>query len=114
MNAFITGSHAYGTPRPDSDIDVVVLVDGVTEYMIHKMSDVYDSKKQTPCVFGKLNLIFCTDPISFTCWHMATMQMSNDQKRANVSYDKHEATEIIDSYFAQAGLPRLTDPQSGG
>lgn len=27
MNAFITGSHAYGTPREDSDIDLVVLVE---------------------------------------------------------------------------------------
>ena len=27
MNAFVTGSRAYGTIKPDSDIDLVVRVD---------------------------------------------------------------------------------------
>lgn len=64
MNAFITGSHAYGTPGPESDIDLVVCLDGSTddEHFLWDNSDNGGS-----CRFGKLNLITLS-PEKFKAW----------------------------------------------
>ena len=64
MNAFITGSYAYGVPNKNSDIDLVVClgagtVDGET---------LWDhSESHNSCRFGKLNLILLA-PDRFVEW----------------------------------------------
>ena len=62
MNAFITGSYAYGVPHKDSDIDLVVCLDGIDEDTLwdHSESD-------KSCRFGKLNLILLA-PDRFAEW----------------------------------------------
>ena len=62
-NAFITGSRAHGTPRADSDIDLVILVSsadakklGVTE------------KSRRSLRFGELNLIVIQEQEKFDAW----------------------------------------------
>jgi len=62
MNAFITGSYAYGVPHKNSDIDLVVCLDGIDEDTLwdHSESD-------KSCRFGKLNLILLS-PDRFAEW----------------------------------------------
>ena len=52
MKAFITGSRAYGIPREDSDIDLVVAVNKEDYYKLWDLSDNRDK-----LVFGRLNLV---------------------------------------------------------
>ncbi len=53
MNAFITGSRAYGTPREDSDIDLVVACSTDEISTLWELCEHPHAK----CVFGKLNLV---------------------------------------------------------
>lgn len=69
--AFITGSHAYGVPRPDSDVDLVVLVSKADMDKLTGLADDNDEieiKYPDACCavlrFGKLNLL-ATDSIAY-------------------------------------------------
>lgn len=85
MNAFLTGSRAYGTPRTDSDTDIVMLMseeDLQGLYQIHGPGDDVDEDpsfstnngKPTNYSFkiGRANLICMTDPEDFQAWKSAT------------------------------------------
>lgn len=62
--SFLTGSYAYGTPKPESDIDLVVLVTateaaklaGIQIQEDAVLSDYYGRTKTHSLRFGKLNL----------------------------------------------------------
>jgi hypothetical protein len=54
---FLTGSRAYGTPRPDSDHDLVVLV---TQEQVEALAQRADSVKSVSLRFGEYNLLCCT------------------------------------------------------
>ncbi len=56
--AFVTGSRAYGTPRADSDLDLVVRVSEAGADALRRMSD---NGHGYPCRYGRLNLIIVTD-----------------------------------------------------
>ncbi len=64
FNAFITGSYAYGTPHEESDIDLVICMDGGT---IDSENLWYLSESSNTCRFGKLNLIILA-PDRFEDW----------------------------------------------
>jgi predicted nucleotidyltransferase len=64
MNAFITGSYAYGVPHKDSDIDLVVCLEGGT---IDEETLWDHSESNKSCRFGKLNLILLA-PDRFAEW----------------------------------------------
>lgn len=64
MKSFITGSHAYGKPTSDSDIDLVIFVDQETKDKLIELSDT----GKMPCRFGKLNLIFTTNEEEYGAW----------------------------------------------
>lgn len=64
MNAFITGSYAYGVPNKNSDIDLVVCLDAGT---IDSETLWDHSESDKSCRFGKLNLILLT-PDRFAEW----------------------------------------------
>ena len=51
MQAYITGSRAYGTPREDSDIDLVVALSG------KDLCTIWESVKHVKLMFGNLNLV---------------------------------------------------------
>ncbi len=59
MNAFITGSHAYGEPTEKSDIDLVVLV-GEDDQSILAESD--DNEGIGSIHYSRLNLILVYKP----------------------------------------------------
>lgn len=83
MNALVTGSHVYGTPKPDSDIDLVVLVTKQEIKLLRKLADEDNSTDyENPDYgvggltaslrFGKLNLLCCTDPAQVDVWRRGT------------------------------------------
>jgi hypothetical protein len=79
---FVTGSHAYGTPRLDSDIDLVVYgsmhtLDALaTQHESarpkHPGEQYHDMLRSGCLYFGRLNLIFITDTKLFDAWRAAT------------------------------------------
>lgn len=76
--AFITGSHAFGTPTPKSDVDLVVYIgfndarrlDALHGGVSHDYGD--DS---TDLVFGNMNLIVCTSLVRYKTWKRVTDQL---------------------------------------
>lgn len=79
MRAFITGSRCYGTPRPDSDLDLVVLVDEDTLEQLESMAE--ELEPSVPGVeyatlrFGLLNVIALLDEGDFNTWRDVTRQL---------------------------------------
>jgi predicted nucleotidyltransferase len=70
MNAFLTGSRAYGTPREDSDVDVVILVSPEAENVLLGLGASGNGIR-----FGQLNLIICTEASRFDRWAEVTSQL---------------------------------------
>lgn len=80
----ITGSYAYGTPTPDSDLDIVVCMGSDDLELLRKHADdASDLKRAHPSDFdgalssgsfrfGKLNVIACVDPALFDTWWFGT------------------------------------------
>lgn len=85
MNAFLTGSHAYGTPTAESDIDLVVLIDDASFDVLSRLSDCEedesDKRKYAADMvsgsfrFGQLNLIAVSDKNLFDIWKKGTDQL---------------------------------------
>ncbi len=98
FNAFLTGSHAYGTPHKDSDIDLAILVSEADKAVLESEADALEtlsasgkaaletlSALSAPYIsegeaygsypqihFGKLNLILITNEKEFAAWQAAT------------------------------------------
>jgi len=76
MNAFLTGSHAYGTPHKQSDIDLAILVDRETRLAPARLGQMETNAeypaRSTPLRFGDLNLLVFECPITFEAWRMGT------------------------------------------
>lgn len=80
MNAFITGSHAYGTPKEGSDLDLVVCADN------ESVSDLWEfSESKSSCRYGKLNIITLT-PDNFERWKQV-----NDALMADAPVSREQA-----------------------
>ena len=79
IDSFITGSRAYGTPRPDSDLDIAVLCDNNAN-LLWQLTE----KDRNSCRFGKLNLITFTNKNNFERWRKVTNDLI---KRAPVTRD---------------------------
>ena len=79
MQSFLTGSRAYGTPRPDSDIDLCTLVSYRDMRTIMEACNQTDIGSPVPrsisLKFGQLNLILTCDPRSFAEWQVATRDL---------------------------------------
>lgn len=55
MISYITGSRAYGFPREDSDIDLVICASNYDVRRLWQLSRHFEGNKA--CTFGKLNLV---------------------------------------------------------
>lgn len=75
MNAFLTGSHAYGTPRPDSDIDLCVLMDNINDLELLLQHSADRGSTGDGLEFGKLNIIAHTNKQAFGAWKAATAEL---------------------------------------
>ena len=84
VSAFLTGSQVYGKPRPDSDIDLCLIMD---EDDIAQLSIFADDKKLhsntshdydakiVEIRFGKLNLLIFRSEKEFLAWKAATDEL---------------------------------------
>lgn len=77
--AFVTGSRAYGIPRHDSDIDLVILVDKEDLNLLLAMGQEidegnggYDPEDARCLRFGTLNLLCCLSAKHFDVWKTGT------------------------------------------
>jgi hypothetical protein len=102
---FITGSHAYGTPRPDSDIDLVTLVNPNDRDKLIQLSD---SGKQ-PIRYGKLNIIACCSKARFDVWKEGTEKLM----ALGTSVDNAMAKNFFDNLFQQHSMSK-SEEDSGG
>lgn len=74
MNAFVTGSRVYGTPRPESDIDLCVVVSEHDLALLSERADEDPGSGGHSLRFGKLNLIVLGQR-SFEAWQEATNEL---------------------------------------
>ena len=104
MQAFITGSRAYGKPKPESDVDLVIRVDPDTAAKLRSLSDPsYDAQLKgeiKPVRFGRLNLILCETDDEWAVWRVGTTQMTRDVK----AYDRKEAKAELDMLRSLVGI----------
>lgn len=74
--SFLTGSHVYGTPNEDSDIDLVCLMNRDEMQHLAALSEGYQSFDEYGCGmslrFGKLNLIALSSERLFELWREST------------------------------------------
>ncbi len=76
--SFLTGSYAYGTPTPESDIDVVLFMPDEGDRVI-LMEESNPGSTGSPNAqgglslrFGRLNLIVCNTPEQLEQWRSGT------------------------------------------
>lgn len=84
MKSFVTGSRVYGTPRPDSDIDLVVLLSCPDLSRLIDAADNQDDlgspggehyEDGRSLRFGTLNLLCVTDKKHFDVWAKGTEEL---------------------------------------
>lgn len=109
MNAFITGSRAYGKPQPESDIDLVIRVESSTADNLEELSGV---KNGEPVRFGKLNLILCRTDEEYALWKMGTAQMLHEKRIYKQSFSQIDAKNVLNTLRNLLGMQDLE--QSGG
>lgn len=82
--SILTGSHAYGKPNPESDIDLVVQVSKEVmrklalknELEMEEVVDQYGNQFDSACLrFGNLNLICVTNEHDFQIWKQGTAEL---------------------------------------
>ena len=95
MLSFITGSRVYGTPRPDSDVDLVILTEEGTATALRTLSDGKGAIR-----FGKLNLVVCTTTDEYAVWRLGTTQML----RSKSKFSQQQAKAVLDKLRALAGV----------
>lgn len=97
MTAFLTGSRAYGTPRPDSDVDLCVLLshDELEALALQAPQSngepASGDENDASLRFGRLNIIAMTDPSRFEAWKEATAELV-----ARKPVTRDEAIRLID------------------
>lgn len=85
VKVLVAGSHAYGTPKEGSDIDLVVLVsEEDLKILKESQPEAPTSEQFTSLRFGNLNLICCTSLPQFAAWVDGTRQL---KEKAPVSRD---------------------------
>ncbi len=99
---FLTGSRIYGTPRADSDIDLVILADPVTLIVLRTLAPETESKYAEDSTdiafkFGNLNVIAFSDPVKFQAWRNATIKLTDISP-----VTRDVAIKVIDDEIAAA------------
>lgn len=75
LGAFVTGSQAYGTAKPESDIDLVCFVSEETKQQLIDLAGGF------PVRFGKLNLILETSVGKVAAWRVAKVDCIRHNKQ---------------------------------
>ena len=79
MKAFVTGSHVFGNPKEDSDIDLVVRVASlfdldalIKQSDTHLPTSAFQCQGQFSLRFGNLNLLVTRTDSYYAAWKIAT------------------------------------------
>lgn len=80
LQGFLTGSRVYGTPREDSDIDIVVFVSQndlelLAEIALPKVDDPYEGMATAYLRFDKLNLLCVSEESDYEVWRQGTLDL---------------------------------------
>ena len=98
---FITGSHAYGSPGPKSDVDLVVLL----SRQIKNILNLYNENHETIAIrFGKLNIIPILTEQEYDAWKEATEQMAEVKRKTGATFTKEVASDKIRAAHKRRGL----------
>jgi hypothetical protein len=106
MNAFITGSEAYGQPNFNSDVDLVIRVDSDTAKRIRCLSDgmKYVPGNTNPVVrFGRLNLILCETDEEYAVWRLGTTELI----KKSTPTAKEQARQVFRELRARVDVPEI-------
>jgi len=90
--SFITGSHAYGAPTEESDVDLVIFVDQATKKLLTGLSDT----KGIPVRFGKLNLVMPDTSEEFDDWKKTTDILKCQSRKEGRPISHNEAKDAFD------------------
>jgi len=109
MKSFLTGSRAYGTPKEDSDYDVVVSMSQELCDTLRPASEAEapDYPHSVALRFGKLNLICAVHPVMYEAW-----RKGNELCLAEAPITHERAIEIMvplrlqaECDISKAGVP---------
>lgn len=103
MSGFITGSHAYGAPTEESDVDLVLLLDEATSKLLNDLSET----KKIPVRYGDLNLILCRSEAEFLSWKGFTDDMIAKKIATGIPVSSDEARIEFD----KRRVPNGYDPK---
>lgn len=103
MTAVVTGSRAYGDPRPDSDVDLVVLCSEVDIALLRELADGQEAGPRHPSGgpddaslrFGRLNLIAVASPKRFEQWRLDTALLRLRAEREGRRLTREEAVGFM-------------------
>lgn len=110
MTAFITGSHAYGQPKPDSDIDLVVLLDPNTEdgKILQEQAE-----QKAPLKYGNLNIIPVSTQERYNGWLETTKQLKSIKEKG-VCLTREQAVTYFINNFKAIGISVFEEGTSSG
>lgn len=100
-NAFLTGSHVYGTPTEESDVDLVVFME---EREAAKLWGLQDGEKNGGVIrFGKLNIIPCSSRERFNDWKRGTEELVKRSKELGRPMTRAEAVLMFNQLGVTGG-----------
>lgn len=106
LGAFVTGSQAYGTAKPESDVDLVCFVSEETKQQLIDLAGGF------PVRFGKLNLILETSVGKVAAWKAAREEVI--AKNAELAKDGMPLLSKLEvcHIHADHGIPQREDNPS--
>lgn len=108
MYAFLTGSHRYGEPTEESDIDLVVYMDPRQVATLRRElcgEDPATVSEDAPIRYGKLNIIVCTTHRKWLAWATGTEELMVRKERSSMgSVTRNLAVTVFDSIRYHLGL----------
>lgn len=121
FKAIVTGSRAYGSPKPDSDIDLVVFVTEEEFNLLDKMADSPSpedlEKEQHYTVwgggrslrFGQMNLLCVTNEKHYEVWRRGTVRLKK-RARDKGAVDRVAAITAFGKMRMEEGLTSIMPP----
>jgi len=103
-SSILTGSHVYGKPRPDSDMDIVMVLNEEALALLKSKADTWFGLPNGDSLhFGHLNVIATTDEGIYRKW-VAAMYAARSERPVT----KDRAIELHEKY----GIPRVDGGKS--
>lgn len=109
--AFMVGSRVYGSPREDSDLDLVV---PMAPDVAAKLYELAGLPLTGPLYFGKLNIIPATSDAQYEAWTdgLAVVLAEQEVKKQPVSMAR--ARDIFRAFDAIHDNPSADSPAAEG